>query len=428
MVSYRDDRSRRERNFEPVAFGNYQIHWPKIKEPRPFRKNRCLKNHINWAAWASAAFRSPCAATTVRSKCVAVNVVVVMTKGISIIVCTHNGESRLSRTLAHLKLQAPTGVRWELVLVDNASTDHTVEAAISCWSDGPVPLRVVREQRLGLQCARERGLKEAKYDFLGFVDDDNWLMPDWVSIAHETLASDPSLGAVGGICEPVFEIPEPGWFHDYHSIYAILTETTLAQCSGTPEFLSGAGLCIRKKAWTQLIHGGFFSLLTDRVGNKLAGGGDTELTLALRLAGWKIKVEPRLRLGHFMPEHRLRWEYLRRLERTYAESHVLLDAYSAHNLLKSGLKSEIGHLWWCQIARSLLRLTSRPTALFAAATSKGEFRKDVIDVERLLGRILGMLRLRGTYGRSRRYVRYAPWRNRGLCSVSEQRLRQDLVV
>ena len=41
-------------------------------------------------------------------------------------------------------------------------------------------------------------------------------------------------------------------------------------------------------------------MINDRVGRRLFGGGDTELTTAIRLAGWKIRVEPRLRLQHFM--------------------------------------------------------------------------------------------------------------------------------
>ena len=93
-------------------------------------------------------------------------------------------------------------------MVDNASTDSTTKLARSCWEDGPVPLRIIREAKLGLQCARERGLKEAKYDFIGFVDDDNWVAPDWVRVAYETLESDSSLGALGSICDPVFEEPE----------------------------------------------------------------------------------------------------------------------------------------------------------------------------------------------------------------------------
>ena len=154
-------------------------------------------------------------------------------------------------------------------------------------------------------------------------------------------------------------------------------------------------------------------MINDRVGRRLFGGGDTELTTAIRLAGWKVRVEPRLRLQHFMPSRRLRWDYLRRLQRGYAKSHTLLDAYSRQNLsMRLGFKPRLGLLWWSQAARSLLQLVTRPTAVFAAITSNGENRIEVIEVERILGRMVGLLSLGKEYGRSRRRVRYAPWRLR----------------
>ena len=334
-------------------------------------------------------------------------------RGFSLVICSHNGVARLPAVLARLKVQALSGAPWEVLLIDSVSTDASAKVAVSCWEDVPVPLRVVRETKLGLEHARERGLGEARYDFVGFVDDDNWVASDWVKVADETLESDPSLGAVGSICEPIFEGPEPEWFGEFHSIYAIFTDFDLQRSQKPPEYLNGAGLCLRKRAWTQLIQGGFRSLISDRIGTRLLGGGDTELTTAIRLAGWKIRVEPRLRLQHFMPSWRLRWHYLRRLQRGYAKSQPLLDAYSSQNLsMRLGFKPRLGLLWWCQAARSLLQLVARPKAVFAAITSNSEYRIEVIEVERIIGRMIGLLSLGKEYGRSRRRVRYAPWRLR----------------
>ena len=305
-------------------------------------------------------------------------------RGISIVICSDEGAARLPAVLDRLKAQAPSSAPWEVLLIDSLSTDATAKVAVSCWEDAPVPFRVVRETKLGLQHARERGLREARYDFVGFVDDDNWVASDWVRVADESLASDPSLGAVGSICEPICEVPEPEWFGEFHSIYAILTDLDLQRSQKPPEYLNGAGLCLRKQAWTQLIQGGFRSLISDRVGTRLFGGGDNELTTAIRLAGWKIRVEPRLRLQHFMPGWRLRWDYLRRLQRGYAKSHALLDAYSGQNLcMRMGFKPRLGLLWWCQAVRSLLQLVGRPTAVVASITSNGENRIEVIEVERI---------------------------------------------
>jgi glycosyltransferase involved in cell wall biosynthesis len=334
-------------------------------------------------------------------------------RGFSVVICSHDGATRVPAVLARLKVQDPSSAPWEVLLVDSVSTDGVAKVAVSCWGDARVPLRVVREATLGLQHARERGLREARYDFVGFVDDDNWLAADWVRVADETLASDPSLGAVGSICDPIFEMPEPEWFGEFHSIYAILTELDLQQSKNPPEYLHGAGLCLRKRAWTQLIQGGFRSLISDRVGTQLFGGGDAELTTAIRLAGWKIRVEPRLRLQHFMPSRRLRWDYLRRLQRGYAKSQPLLDAYSRQNLsMRLGFIPRLGLLWWCQATRSLLQLAVRPKAVFAATTSSAENRIEVLEVERIIGRMMGLLTLGKEYGRSRSRVRYAPWRLR----------------
>jgi glycosyltransferase involved in cell wall biosynthesis len=326
---------------------------------------------------------------------------------------SHNSASLLPAALAHLKAQAPANAPWEVLLVDDASTDDTSKVALSCWGEGPVPLRVVHEPKLGRQYSTERGLKEAKYEFVGFVDDDNWISLNWVSTAYEALASDPFLGAVGSVCNPVFETPEPKWFSEFHSSYGILTDSDLNHHNDPLEYLHGAGLCVRKQAWTQLIQGGFCFLITGRIGRQLSGGVDTELTLAIRLAGWKIRMERCLRLKHFIPAERLRWEYLRRLQRDCAASQALLDAYSDHNLsMRLRFKPRLGQLWSCQAGQCLLKLMRRPKAVVVAVTSRGEDQPDVIEVEKLFGRMLGMLHLRRKYRESRRHVRYAPWRLR----------------
>jgi glycosyltransferase involved in cell wall biosynthesis len=335
-----------------------------------------------------------------------------MTNGLSVIICCHNGASRLPETLTHLKLQQSPAASWEVLLIDNGSTDDTAKVALSCWADGPAPFRVVREAKLGLQHARARGLREAECEFLGFVDDDNWVAPDWVLTANQVLAGDPALGAVGSICEPVFELPEPEWFSEFHPSYAILTAADLDQCKRPPEYLHGAGLCVRKQAWVQLIQGGFRSLLTGRVGRSLSGGEDTELTLAIRLAGWKIRIEQRLRLQHFMPSQRLQWKYLRKLLRNYCASQVLLDAYSEHSLsLRPGFRRWLSDRWWYQFGKCLTRMESRPSAVMAALLSDGEGREDVIEIEKQFGRALGLLQFSERYSALRCEVRDAVWRN-----------------
>jgi glycosyltransferase involved in cell wall biosynthesis len=333
-----------------------------------------------------------------------------MNLGLSVIICCHNGASRLPVTLAHLKEQKPSAAPWELLLIDNASTDGTAEFARACWQDGPAPLRIIKESRLGVRYARERGFSEARYGYLGFVDDDNWVAQDWVRTAYNIISSDPDLGAVGSILVAACEISPPTWFDNFHSSYAILTDRDLEQMEAPPEYLPAAGLCVNKPAWDRLIQNGFRFQLTSRTGKKLQCGEDTELTMALRLSGWKLRVDPRLRLQHFMPAQRLKWIYLRRLQRGYSASWTQLDAYSKHSLSSNpGPKQWLSERWWYQLGRQLVELIRRPQAGLAAFLSNEEGRYDVIEVERICGRILALLRLRGQYAKSRRAVRNASW-------------------
>jgi glycosyltransferase involved in cell wall biosynthesis len=76
--------------------------------------------------------------------------------GVSVAICSHNGEKRLPRTIAHLKRQkVVNGLKWEVLLIDNASSDHTAAVVRQCWNDdAPAPLRIIHEPRLGLGHAR----------------------------------------------------------------------------------------------------------------------------------------------------------------------------------------------------------------------------------------------------------------------------------
>jgi glycosyltransferase involved in cell wall biosynthesis len=295
---------------------------------------------------------------------------------------------------------------WEVLLIDNASTDRSAAVARSCWQNGPAPLRVIQESRLGVRHARERGLAEAKYEFLGFVDDDNWVADNWVRAAYDIISSDLSLGAVGSIRTPACEVVSPAWFANCHSLCAVLTDRDFEQIREPLEYLPGAGLCVRKAAWEKLIQNGFHSQLTQ-------GGEDLELTRALRLSGWKLRIDQRLRLQHFMPNHRLQWMYLRKLQRNYSASDVLLDAYSKHSVsLRPGFRRWLSDRWWYQFGKSVKKMAKRPGAVTAALLSIGEGRGDILEIEQQFGRALGLLQFSKRYADLRCEIRDAVWRDR----------------
>ena len=328
--------------------------------------------------------------------------------GVSVILPCHNSVGRLRPTLAHLAGQTcDRHIEWEVILVDNASTDGTGRIAQALWpQDAPAPLRVVYEPQLGLAYARQRGISVARYEFLSFVDDDNWVCSDWVQVVWEFMALHPEVGACSGFCVDECELPPPGWFRSFSEMYAV---SAREDKPGQTTALWGAGLTLRKSALWELEKNGFRTWLVDRQGTALTSGGDNELCLALRLAGWRLWYEPRLRLRHFIRGERLEWSYLRRLARGSGFSDAGLDAYfCALKPKRTGVTQLLRRLretWSWQLLAAVGKLSSRPLRLLSSLRSPMEGEADVLRLEKQIGRCLGLLQMRKGYGARIREIR-----------------------
>lgn len=248
---------------------------------------------------------------------------------ITVIVCCYNSAARLPASLESLAGQEAKGVPWELVLVDNASTDHTAKIARKLWTDlkAPVPLKIVSEDEPGLSHARLRGVQEARYETVGFVDDDNWLDPAWVCLAAQTMAENPRIGLLGsGNIEAVFERPVPEWVSNFAPLLACATmagsELQIIRPGGT---VAGAGMVTRKQVFRDMReHYGSFQT-TGRKGASTSSGEDIEFAYIAAILGWRIAKHPNLRMKHFIPAGRTQPDYLKRLLVSMGQAANLLD-------------------------------------------------------------------------------------------------------
>jgi glycosyltransferase involved in cell wall biosynthesis len=333
--------------------------------------------------------------------------------GVSFVVCTHNGASRIVTTLAHLAAQTSSEIPSEVILVDNASWDNTKGLALESWPQScRIPLRVVVEPQLGLSYARERGLREASYEIVSFVDDDNWVCDQWAEIVVEVMTEHPEAAACGGFAQAICEEPPPWWFERFKSGFAIGPD--LAQEADVTEgatVLWGAGLTVRKSAWLELKRRGFNFLLPDRQGEALTEGGDTELCCALRLAGWRLRYVPRLRLRHFLPKERVRWDHLRARHRAGGVSSVGLDPYyfALRRTRQSFWVRSLDRLqanWKWQAAATAARLLARrPVGLLLLPMRGVEGKKAVLGAEFNVGRLKKLCQMRQAYDLTIRRVR-----------------------
>ena len=108
---------------------------------------------------------------------------------VTAIICTRNRSRALAAALEAMTLLDVDGIPFELLVVDNGSTDDTRAVIEAAAARAPFPLRAVPEPTPGLSRARNRGLAAAHGSLLLFTDDDCRVAPDWVRA---------TLGAFGG--------------------------------------------------------------------------------------------------------------------------------------------------------------------------------------------------------------------------------------
>lgn len=130
---------------------------------------------------------------------------------ISVIVCTYNRSESLRRTLVSLaQLQAPSDTPWELLVVDNNSTDETAEVVETFSRSSSFPVRYAFAGNKGLSHARNEGIRVARGDIIAFTDDDVTVDSRWLWELQRIFDQFGCM-AIGGKIIPVWTSPKPSW-------------------------------------------------------------------------------------------------------------------------------------------------------------------------------------------------------------------------
>jgi GT2 family glycosyltransferase len=228
----------------------------------------------------------------------------------SIVIATYNRAGDLAETLASLAGLRPCG-SWEVVVVDNNSTDTTRSVVENAAQTFPAPLTYVFEKEQGRSPALNAGIRRARGEIIVTTDDDVRVGKDWLDRAAAALDSC-NCDYVGGRVLPIWGGPRPAWLPDrggkHWAVIALLDYGAEPIEFGARVPL-GVNMAFRRSAFDRA---GLFDARTGRKAGTLLGQEVREWCIRARAAGVRGYYAPEMVVHHIIPAARLNKRYFRR--------------------------------------------------------------------------------------------------------------------
>ena len=229
----------------------------------------------------------------------------------SVVIPTYNRADELRQTLASLAELKVSG-DWELIVVDNNSTDHTRQVVSDANRNFPVNLQYRFESEAGRSAALNNGITAARGEVIATTDDDVHVEHDWLDRAAEGLIKQ-QCNFVGGKVLPVWGGPRPAWLSDqggrHWSVIALLDYGSQPLEFGKHRAPLGVNLVFQREAFERA---GLWNTKIGRKAGGLLGQEVREWMLRAREAGLKGVYIPEMVVHHRISKDRLSKRYFRR--------------------------------------------------------------------------------------------------------------------
>lgn len=238
---------------------------------------------------------------------------------ISVVIPTYTRLETLKLTLDSLVAQSCSSERFEIIVVDNNSTDDTAKYVRDFASKhSKYQIRYCLEKTQGLSAAKNRGTREAKADYVAFIDDDAKATKGWLEKAVEII-KDKAPKIFGGPIYPFYLTEKPDWFKDEYEIRMHAEQT-----GWMPErsYISGSNAFFSKEILKQL--GGFPEELGMK-GDQLSYGEETYLCYIAQQNGVKLYYDIDLMVKHLVPAQKMRLSYFLYSRYNSGKSTYILD-------------------------------------------------------------------------------------------------------
>lgn len=293
---------------------------------------------------------------------------------VSIIVCTRDRTDDLASCLASLRRLEPPP--HEVLVIDNSPSSDATTCLVA---DAYPTFRYVRENRPGLDHARNRGIAESSGDVVAFTDDDVVVDPGWAGALAQAFATDPSVALVTGLAEPLEQETDAQiYFENYGGFGRGCRRIYLQSWPDRPlpwtlvgagQLGAGANMALRRDVFDRV---GLFDPALD-VGTPTLGGGDHDMFFRVLRAGFLCVYDPEAVVRH---RHRRSVGELQRL--LYSYGHATRCFFEREELNFPSDRSAIRRLrrwWWREWAwKRLWRSVFRPALVprrFVWAEIKG---------------------------------------------------------
>ena len=246
---------------------------------------------------------------------------------VTVAIPTFNRCALLRETLEGISRQDYPPDRFDVLVIDNNSTDDTAAVAAE-FSGSRLALRCIRESRQGLDHARNRAVAEATGDIILFADDDILVEPDWIAQMAAPFIAHPGgrIGAVGGEVIPFFPEGLPEWVSEWHAPLAFRSDVGALAENQCP---MGANLAFPRWIFERL---GQFHTALDRTAGSYFSGGDSEMIRRIRAAHMEVWFVPSAAVRHQMPASRTTFRYAARHAFDSARSRVIDRAGRPHRV------------------------------------------------------------------------------------------------
>lgn len=217
---------------------------------------------------------------------------------LSIAVCTYNRADVLPKCLESLADQSTDSELFEVLIIDNNSTDDTKKIAEDfCGKHNN--FRYIFEEKQGLSHARNRAIIEAKGKYLAYIDDDAIADKDWGKNILAVIKTDSSMVAFGGPIYPWYKKEKPKWFKDEFATHSYGKQHFQLTEQNCPFGLSGSNMIFKVEILNK--YNGF-SAEYGMNGDKIAFGEESFLFNKMLKNSENIQYFPNIKISHLVSE------------------------------------------------------------------------------------------------------------------------------